>query len=93
MAAKKIEMSLDELNNISGGRKFYDEEWDDYYNANNELNNKLRKMKAQGKVTEARQISVACADLFEKWMTDVGNSPDGSDPISFRSYIEKYLDD
>lgn len=92
MAVKKNELTLDELNNIAGGRKFYEEEWDDYYNANNALTSKLRRLKTQGKEAEARQIRQACEDLFNKWMEDVHNSPEGSDPISYRSYIEQYLD-
>lgn len=93
MAVYKNELSLDELNNIAGGRKFYEEEWDDYHSASTELINKLRALKIRGKAEEAEKINQACAILFDKWMTDVCNSPDGSDPISYRSYIKQYLDE
>ena len=94
MAERKIyELSLDELNSIAGGRRFYEEEWDNYYDASVSLTKKLRRMKLDGKEQEVAEIRKACSDLFDQWMADVGNSPDGSAPIYFRNYIQQYLDD
>ena len=94
MAEKKIyELSLDELNSIAGGRKFYESEWDNYYDASVSLTKKLRKMRLEGMTEEEAQIRKSCSDLFDQWMADVGNAPEGSDPILFRNYIKQYLDD
>ena len=94
MTEKKIQvLTLDELNKIAGGRKFYEEEWDDFHDCSNALTKKLRIMINSGKEAEASEINKACLDLFDKWMNDVGKAPDGSDPIYYSNYIKQYIQD
>ena len=77
------ELSLDELNNIAGGRLVTETEWYSYSEALRKLTSICRKL--------GKQEATALRDTFdaqaEQWYKDIKNAPEGSADILFDTYM------
>lgn len=87
MTEKKIlkALSLEELNEVTGGRLVRMNEWDSYSEALRKAMNKQRKIRSANP-EEATQYMNRFDAQYEKWINDIGNAPEGSSDIMFDNY-------
>ena len=83
------EMSLDELNEVSGGRLVRESEWTEYSELLNKLTRKCRELRIKNEDTQELRDRFDAA--FEKWYADIKNSPENSADIKFSNYTNDIL--
>ena len=87
MPEKKIvrAVSLEELNEVSGGRLVSMSEWDSYSEALRKAVNQQRRIRSTDP-EEARQYMARFDAQYAKWIDDIEKAPEGSPDIMFDSY-------
>ena len=87
MPEKKIvrAVSLEELNEVSGGRLVSMSEWDSYSEALRKAVNKQRRIRSTDPEEASRYMARFDAQ-YAKWIDDIEKAPEGSPDIMFDSY-------
>ena len=95
MPEKKIvrAVSLEELNQVSGGRLVSMSEWDSYSEALRKAVNKQRRKSTDGNSVyfntdpeEASRYMARFDAQYAKWIDDIEKAPEGSPDIMFDCY-------
>ena len=77
------EMSLEELNKAVGGRLVRESEWDNYADVQRKVIQRARQLNKQ----DAQTLRNAFDSLFDQWLGDIGNAPEGSADILISDYM------
>ena len=79
---KMREVSLEELNNVVGGRLLTINEWSSYSDALRQAQSVARKLPPE----ERKQYWARFDATFEQWYNDLDNAPEGTPEIFFDKY-------
>ena len=82
------ELSLDELDQVAGGRYIYDSEELDFANTKAAVSARYFQLKKEGREDEARALYKRLMDARLKWSEAISNARQDSAAIPFSRYFK-----